>query len=372
LKQETRELRLSCCRWFRRPLAPTVRKVIKIGMDSRTVLARFNAERQALALMDHPNIARVFDGGTTDAGQPFFVMELVHGVPITNYCDSKRFPVNARLELFVAVCQAVQHAHQKGIIHRDLKPSNVLVTEVDGRPTPKVIDFGVAKATEFDLTDQSLGDTGAIVGTPTYMSPEQADPTSMDIDTRTDTYALGVILDERLTRLNPSDTELQRNLAANHQNIGIVQRELGRPNEALASIERGRRILERLSTDNPSVAEFQSDLAKCENSVAQPPDEAAKAGLRKQALEWLTAERKIWSKLVESGQPQARPFAAQTLEHWKRDADLAGIRDGKELARLPEAERSLLKQLWADVDSLLSKAGAGKSNVAPSSGSGGF
>ena len=132
-------------------------------------------------------------------------MELVHGVPITHYCDAKKFPVNARLELFVAVCQAVQHAHQKGIIHRDLKPSNVLVSEVDGRPTPKVIDFGVAKATEFDLTDQSLGDTGAIVGTPTHMSPEQAEPTSLDIDTRTDIYALGVVLYELLAGSPPVD-----------------------------------------------------------------------------------------------------------------------------------------------------------------------
>ena len=130
------------------------------------MLARFDAERQALALMDHPNIARVYDGGTTAAGQPFFVMELVSGVPITDYCDRQRLPVRARLELFVSVCQAVQHAHQKGIIHRDLKPGNVLVTEVDGRPTPKVIDFGVAKATEIKLTDQSLADAGAIVGTP--------------------------------------------------------------------------------------------------------------------------------------------------------------------------------------------------------------
>ena len=534
-------------------------KVIKIGMDSRTVLARFNAERQALALMDHPNIARVFDGGTTDAGQPFFVMELVHGVPITSYCDSKKFPVNVRLELFVAVCQAVQHAHQKGIIHRDLKPSNVLVTEVDGRPTPKVIDFGVAKATEFDLTDQSLGDTGAIVGTPAYMSPEQAEPTSMDIDTRTDIYALGVILYEllagsppidpsqfkrgallemlrmvrevdppkpstkvsaaealpniaasrgiepaqlkralsgdldwivmkalekdrtrryetangfagdilrhlssepvlaappswvyrlrkfvrkhrgaviaaclvlltllagiagtswgmfwanrerlhalkaedttraqkgraeererlaiaavkrygdvvsetpelkndaslfklratllkepqaffkqlrsrlqedrettsdalerlalanfdlgyitseigskrealrdfeeslaifeRLARLNPSDTELQRNLAGNHQSIGIVQSALGRPNEALASIERGRGLLERLSNDNPSVAAFRSDLAKCENSVGLLEREM---GRPDEALVSLTKARAIWEQL---------------------------------------------------------------------------
>ena len=176
-------------------------------MDSRAVLARFDAERQALALMDHPNIARVYDGGTTAAGQPFFVMELVSGVPITEYCDRQRLSVRARLELFVSVCQAVQHAHQKGIIHRDLKPGNVLVTEVDGRPTPKVIDFGVAKATEFKLTDQSLADTGAIVGTPAYMSPEQADPSSMDIDTRTDVYALGVILYELLAGSPPIDAK---------------------------------------------------------------------------------------------------------------------------------------------------------------------
>jgi eukaryotic-like serine/threonine-protein kinase len=158
--------------------------------------------------MDHPNIARVYDGGTTPAGQPFFVMELVTGVPITEYCDRRRVSIRARLELFAVVCQAVQHAHQKGIIHRDLKPGNVMVTEVDGRPTPKVIDFGVAKATEQKLTDHSFVDTGAIVGTPTYMSPEQADPSSMDIDTRTDIYALGVILYELLAGSPPIDARL--------------------------------------------------------------------------------------------------------------------------------------------------------------------
>jgi serine/threonine protein kinase len=206
-------------------------KLIKAGMDSRGVLARFDAERQALALMDHPNIARIYDGGVTGGrrvagkeekeafppsthhappstppGQPFFVMELVQGVPLAEYCDQQRLTVRSRLELFVSVCQAVQHAHQKGIIHRDLKPGNVLVTEVDGRPTPKVIDFGVAKATEVKLTDMSFADVGAIVGTPAYMSPEQADPTSIDIDTRTDVYALGVMLYELLAGSPPIDT----------------------------------------------------------------------------------------------------------------------------------------------------------------------
>lgn len=182
-------------------------KLIKGGVDSRSVQARFDAERQALALMDHPNIARVFDGGATATGQPFFVMELVKGVPLTHYCDLHRLSVPERLQLFVSVCQAVQHAHQKGIIHRDLKPGNVLVTEVDGRPTPKVIDFGVAKATEIKLTDQSYVDVGLIVGTPSYMSPEQADPTSMDIDTRSDVYALGVMLYELLAGAPPIDAK---------------------------------------------------------------------------------------------------------------------------------------------------------------------
>lgn len=178
-------------------------KLIKHGADSRTVVARFEAERQALALMDHPNIARVYDGGTTENGQPFFVMELVRGIPITKFCDENKLSPKDRLELFVQVCRAVQHAHQKGIIHRDLKPGNILVTVVDGRPTPKVIDFGVAKAIEQRLTDSSFADAEAIVGTPAYMSPEQTDPSIADIDTRTDVYALGVVLYELLAGLPP-------------------------------------------------------------------------------------------------------------------------------------------------------------------------
>jgi serine/threonine protein kinase len=184
-------------------------KVIKPGMDTKSVIARFEAERQALALMDHPSIAKVFDGGATESGRPYFVMELVRGVKITDYCDEHSLTTDKRLKLFVQVCAAVQHAHQKGIIHRDIKPSNILVTITsEGEPLPVVIDFGIAKPTANQrLTDKTLFTAFEMfIGTPAYISPEQAALTNTDVDTRTDIYSLGVLLYELLTGLKPFDT----------------------------------------------------------------------------------------------------------------------------------------------------------------------
>jgi len=183
-------------------------KIIKLGMDTKQVIARFEAERQALAMMDHPHIAKVLDAGSTETGRPYFVMELVRGDPITEYCDGNRLTTKERLKLVVDVCHAVQHAHQKGIIHRDIKPTNVMVTAIDNKPVPKVIDFGIAKATQQRLTEKTLCTTyDQLIGTPQYMSPEQAAMCDQDIDTRSDIYSLGVLLYELLVGTTPFDSE---------------------------------------------------------------------------------------------------------------------------------------------------------------------
>ena len=239
--------------WVAKQTEPVKRKValklIRAGMDSKAVLQRFEQERQALAMMDHPHISEVLDGGLTPTGQPFFVMELVNGLPLIRFCDEARLTTKERLELFVPICQAVQHAHQKGIVHRDLKPANILITMIDGKPVPKVIDFGVAKATAGKLTDESMSTQfGAVVGTLEYMSPEQAGFSGEDIDTRADIYSLGVILYELLTGLRPIDAARLKKAALTEMIRIIREDEPSKPStrlstdESLASVAALRQI----------------------------------------------------------------------------------------------------------------------------------
>jgi len=213
-------------------------KIIKLGMDTRSVIGRFEAERQALAMMDHPNIARVLDAGATDTGRPYFVMELVRGIKITDYCDQNHLDTRLRLDLFLQICQAIQHAHQKGIIHRDIKPSNILVTLHDGVPVPKVIDFGIAKATETRLTDKTFFTAyEQIIGTPAYMSPEQAEMSGLDIDTRSDIYSLGVLLYELLTGRTPFDPKKLLEHGLDEMRRTLREQEPQRPSTMVTTLQ---------------------------------------------------------------------------------------------------------------------------------------
>ncbi len=240
-------------------------KVVKPGMDTKQVLARFEAERQALALMDHPNIAKVLDAGTTESGRPFFVMELVRGIRITDYCDQNNLSTEARLEVFIQVCHAVQHAHQKGVIHRDIKPSNILITLQDGAAVPKVIDFGIAKATAGQtLTDKTLFTAvEQFIGTPAYMSPEQAEMSALDIDTRSDIYALGVLLYELLTGNTPFDTKELLQAGLNEMRRIIREKEPLRPSTKIGSLEEKEQttVARRRQSEPPKlIHQVQGDL----------------------------------------------------------------------------------------------------------------
>jgi len=239
-------------------------KIIKLGMDTRQVVARFEAERQALAMMDHPNIAKVFDAGSTDAGRPYFVMELVRGISITKYCDQERLSTHERLGLFIKVCNAVQHAHQKGIIHRDIKPSNILITLHDGVPVPRIIDFGIAKAMQQELTDKTVyTQFHQFIGTPVYMSPEQAEMSGLDIDTRSDIYSLGVLLYELLTGRTPFDERELMQSGIDQMRKIIREQEPHKPSTRFATLqfEEQSATATRHSTNTPKlVSLLRGDL----------------------------------------------------------------------------------------------------------------
>ena len=257
-------------------------KIIKLGMDTKSVIARFEAERQALAMMDHPNIARVLDAGATETGRPYFVMELVRGVKITEYCDQNNLDTRQRLDLFIQICHAIQHAHQKGIIHRDIKPSNVLVTLHDGVPVPKVIDFGIAKATEARLTDKTLFTAyEQIIGTPAYMSPEQAEMSGLDVDTRSDIYSLGVLLYELLTGRTPFDPKNLLQHGLDEMRRTLREQEPQRPSHdghhaARRGIDRDGRTSPRRTAQIDFVAARRSGLDRDEGVGKRPASAVTK------------------------------------------------------------------------------------------------
>jgi serine/threonine protein kinase/Tfp pilus assembly protein PilF len=257
-------------------------KIIKPGMDTKEVVARFETERQALALMDHPNIARVIDAGSTDSGRPFFVMELVQGTPLTDYCDQSHLSTSERLELFVQICHAVQHAHQRGIIHRDLKPSNVLVSRSDDGPVPKIIDFGIAKATKQPITEKGLLTSyGQMLGTPLYMSPEQAGMDGLDVDTRSDIYLLGVMLYELLTGSTPFDQERARQADYDEIRRMIREDEPPRPSTRISTLGAGGK------KDSPLAQKETAPFSPAMVAANRKTDPAKLSRLLRRELDWI-------------------------------------------------------------------------------------
>jgi serine/threonine protein kinase/Tfp pilus assembly protein PilF len=353
----------------RRPVRRQVAlKLIKWGMDSKAVVARFESERQALALMNHPNIARVFDAGATEQGRPYFAMEYVKGLPILEYCDTQRVPLVERLELFLQICDGVQHAHQKGVIHRDLKPSNVLVTIQDGKPVPKIIDFGVAKATEHRLTDQSVfTEMGQLVGTLEYMSPEQAEMTGLDIDTRSDIYSLGVVLYELLTGALPfaSDTlraaglfEIRRRIREDEPPLPSVKlANLGPGAEAVAKQRRtdattlGRQIhgdldwitAKALEKDRvrryASASELQEDIRRHlrnEPVHASPPSTAYRVGkfVKRHRAGVYAATLVVLAMIAGTALALASRVQALRAERLAREAERVAIAEAETATRV--------------------------------------
>ena len=360
-------------------------KIIKLGMDTKWVIARFEAERQALAMMDHPNIAKVLDGGATEAGRPYFVMELVRGIKITEYCDEASLCTRDRLDLFIKVCQAIQHAHQKGIIHRDIKPSNILVTINDGVAVPKVIDFGIAKATEGRLTDKTLfTQFEALIGTPAYMSPEQAVMTSLDIDTRSDIYSLGVLLYELLAGSTPFDAKELMASGIDAMRKTIQEQEPVRPSTRLATLQGGElttaakrrsadtsKLLHQLKGDldwivmkclekdrsrryetaNGLVADLKRHLNN-EPVVARPPTAAYRfqKAFRRNKLAFAAASAVIltliaglsfstWAFLRERKAHAGEMAQRETAVEERRKAEAAQAREAEQRSQADEARR---------------------------------
>jgi eukaryotic-like serine/threonine-protein kinase len=307
-------------------------KIIKLGMDTQQVVARFEAERQALALMDHPNIARVIDGGSTSTGRPYFVMELVRGEVITAYCDQKRLPLRERLELFQQVCRAIEHAHQKGIIHRDIKPNNVLVTIADDRPVVKVIDFGIAKATSAELTEKTLfTEFRQLLGTPLYMSPEQAERSGVDIDTRSDIYSLGVLLYEVLTGRTPLDPKKLNAAAWGELQRMIVEDEPSKPSVMVTT-------------------SLKADLAMVAKSRGLEPDRLG--NMLRGDLDWIVL--KALEKDRTRRYSSASEFAAD-IDRFLRDESVEATPPSKayQLRKFAKRNRGLLATLSAVLFSLV-------------------